>query len=139
MKKEFVAWNKKWETGIKSIDEQHKHFVGIVNRAYSFNENGETKKVLSRILNDLTEFARIHFSTEEGYFEDTSYPEMEEHKEKHMQLLEKVLEFEKRFDKDKDVSELVKEFLVFLRSWLDDHLFKVDHKYVPWLTQHGIK
>jgi hemerythrin-like metal-binding protein len=137
--KEFIIWNKKWETGIKTIDDQHKHFVGIVNRANVLNKEKKNKIVLGQILTELTEYARIHFSTEEGYFEDTEYPQTEEHEERHQILLGKVLKFGQRFEKEEDVSELVKEFLEFLRDWLDNHLVRVDHKYIPWLTEHGIK
>ena len=137
-KKEFILWNEKWATGIKTIDDQHKHFVGIINRAYVLNEDGKEKNKLKPIINDLMEYARIHFSTEEGYFEDTDYPDTEEHKEKHQELLGKVINFSKRFENEGDVSKLVKELLIFLKDWLDDHLIKLDHKYVPWLIEHGI-
>jgi len=139
MSEKLINWQKKWETGIKTIDDQHKHFVLIINRTYALDENGKDKKVLGDILNELTEYVRIHFSTEEGYFDDTEYPESDEHKQKHQELLEKVLKFNQRFEKEEDVSGLVKDFLIFLRSWLDDHLIKCDHKYIPWLTEHGVK
>ncbi len=139
MKKEFILWQKKWETGIKTIDDQHKHFVGIINKAYTLDEIGKNKKVLGEILSELTEYARIHFSTEEKYFEDTGYPQSGEHEAKHQELLGKVLKFNNRFDSEEDVSELVKDFLIFLKEWLDNHLVKVDHKYIPWLIEHGIK
>lgn len=139
MKKEFILWNDKWATGIKTIDDQHKHFIGIVNKAYTINEKGKDKKILGDILGELTEYARIHFSTEENYFDDTEYPDSDMHKEKHQKLVAKVLGFSKRFETEKDFSVLVKDFLEFLRGWLDEHLVRVDHKYVPWLTEHGIK
>jgi hemerythrin len=129
MKNEFILWQKKWETGIKTIDDQHKHFVGIINQAYTLNENGKDKDSLGKIINELIGYARIHFSTEERYFADTDYPRTEEHKGKHMVLLEKILNFDNRFEKKEDVfgNALVSEFLVFLKGWLDNHLVKVDH------------
>jgi len=139
MKKNFIVWQKKWETGIKSIDDQHEHFVGLINKTYALNEGGKDKKALGEILTDLTEYARIHFSTEEGYFEDTEYPQTAEHEEKHQELLGKVLKFDQRFEAEEDVSKLVKDFLEFLRDWLDNHLAKVDAKYIPWLTEHGVR
>ena len=139
IKKEFIIWNPKWATGIKKIDEQHHHFVGIVNKTAELVESKQDGVKLEAILSDLTEYARVHFSTEEEYFDETEYPETEEHKDKHSQLLEKVLKFDKKFEKDKENLELVSEFLDFLKFWLDDHLVKVDHRYVKWLTEHGIK
>lgn len=139
MKSKFITWQKKWETGIKSIDDQHKHFVGIVNKTYTLTEKDKDKKVLGEILGELMEYARIHFSTEENYFEDTEYPDTAMHKEKHEELLGKVITFSKRFESNEDVKNLVEDFLVFLRSWLEDHLVKVDHKYVSWLIEHGVQ
>lgn len=139
MKNNFIVWTKEWETGIKKIDEQHKHFVELINETYNLNSNEAGKRKLRDILNDLTEYARVHFSTEEEYFDETDYPESDKHKEKHQELLSKVLTFNKRFEAKEDISRLVEDFLDFLKEWLDEHLIKVDHKYIPWLTEHGIK
>lgn len=139
MKKNFIIWQEKWATGIKTIDDQHKHFIGIVNRANVLNEEKKNKVVLGQILIELKEYAQVHFSTEEGYFEDTEYPQTEEHEKKHQILVGKVLKFSQRFEAEEDVSKLVEEFLEFLRDWLDTHLVKVDAKYIPWLTEHGVK
>ncbi|MFA6888122.1 MAG: bacteriohemerythrin [Candidatus Woesearchaeota archaeon] len=137
--KEFIIWNKKWETGIRKIDEQHKHFVAILNKAYSLNEQGKDYKQIDTVLSDLTEYARIHFSTEEEYFNKTDYPDAQNHIEKHSVLLGTVLDFNTRFDAKENNSDLLMEFLIFLKSWLDQHLVTVDHKYIPWLKEHGIK
>lgn len=135
----FIVWQKKWETGIKKIDEQHMHFVGIINKVYALNEEGKEKESLKIILNDLTEYARIHFSTEEEYFEETNYPDAEMHMEKHEKLLKKVIEFDNKFENKSANSEIIQGLMVFLRDWLDNHLVEVDHEYVPWLTEHDIR
>lgn len=139
MKKNFIIWQKEWATGIKKIDDQHKHFVGILNKTYSLNQGNRKKERLIEIIAELVEYARIHFSTEEQYFEDTEYPEKIDHEEKHADLLQKALKFNsKLLDNDYD-PKLVSEFLIFLKEWLDTHLIEVDHRYVKWLTEHGIK
>ncbi len=136
--KKFIVWNEKWNTGIKKIDEQHHHFVGLINRTHLLNLHGKTGEKIEVLLNDLTEYARIHFSTEEQYFVDTDYPGAEEHIKKHGQLLKKVIDFNGKFEKENESSKIAEELLHFLRDWLDNHLIKVDHKYIPWLTEHGI-
>ncbi len=139
MTEKLILWQKKWETGVKDIDIQHKHFIGLINRAYAFNEGEKSKQVLADILTELVEYARIHFSTEEGYFENTDYPDTDEHILKHQELLGKVLNFTKRFEAKEDFSKLVLDFLKFLRDWLENHLVKVDHKYISWFKSHGVK
>ena len=139
MKKDFIVWEKTWETGIKTIDDQHKHFVGIINKTYALNQDKKSKKKLGLIMADLMEYAKIHFLTEENYFEDTDYPEAEEHKKKHQELLAKATGFVNKFEKKEDVSKILDDFLNFLKDWLYNHLIEVDHKYIKWLTEHGIK
>ena len=136
---QFIIWKNNWETGISKIDDQHKHFIGIINKTYILNEGGKEKEALNLILKDLVEYARIHFSTEEGYFEKTDYPEKEEHEEKHQELLGEVIDFSKRFDSGEDVSKVIEELLNFLKKWLVEHMVSFDHKYVPWLKEHGIR
>ncbi len=139
MTKNLIIWNKKWETGIKKIDEQHKKLVELINKTEALNESGRDGEKLKRLLNDAVEFARVHFSTEEEYFEETGYPDTEMHKEKHAELLIKVLEFNDAFEEGENSPKIIGKFLNFLKAWLDNHLIKVDHKYVPWLTEHGIR
>ena len=98
MKDNFIIWKEKCGTGIRKIDEQHQHFVGLINRVYAFNENKREKIDLEEVFNDLTEYARVHFSTEEEYFDETGYPESDEHKEKHLELLSEVINFNKKFE-----------------------------------------
>jgi len=139
IKKEFIIWNPKWATGISKIDEQHKHLVEVINKAHTINELKKDGKELKTLLNEVTELARIHFSTEEEYFDETEYPETEMHKEKHAELLQRVIVISNKFDKDGNPRQITEELLHFLRDWLDNHLVKVDHKYIPWLTEHGVK
>lgn len=137
--KEFIIWKKKWDTGINKIDEQHHNFVEIINQTYSLIKNKHDGKKLNRLLSDITEYARVHFSTEEEYFDETKYPDANEHKQKHFDLLAKVISFNKRFEAKEEHLKLVADFLDFLKEWLDSHLIKVDSEYVPWLKEHGIK
>jgi hemerythrin len=139
MVNQFITWKKEWETGISKIDSQHKHFIEIVNKTYLLNEEKKQKETLNLILKDLIEYVRVHFSTEEEYFKKTNYPYKEEHEEKHQELLGNVLDFSKRFDRGEDFPMVVKELLNFLKKWLDEHLIRFDHKYVPWLKEHGIR
>ena len=137
--RKFIVWKEKWNTGITSIDDQHFHFVEILNKAYELNENDFNKIKINEILNDLIEYARIHFSTEEDYFEKTGYPSKNEHLEKHKELLTQVLEFSSKFENVKDVTKNVKDLLNFLKDWLENHLIQMDHEYIPWLKEHGVK
>lgn len=131
----FIEWNKDLELGFEKIDEQHKQLIDIINRAYETSLEKDKKK-RNEILNELTEFVRVHFSTEEKYFEECHYAGAEEHIEEHMGLIEKVLKFKNEFE-EKDCD--CEAFLTFLKEWLEEHLMVMDKKYVKSLKECGIK
>ena len=139
MKKKFIVWKEKWNTGIGIIDKQHKHFVKTLNKTYALNKDGKEKINFYYILNDLTEYARVHFSTEEGYLERANYPGLESHIKSHMEILNKFLAFYTKFEEKDYSSEFGEELLNFLKDWLDNHLIKIDHEYVSWLNEPGMK
>ena len=58
----FIKWNKSLSVKVKEIDDQHKKLVELINQAYEFKDS----KKLGDILNELIEFTRVHFSTEEN-------------------------------------------------------------------------
>lgn len=97
-KKEFITWSKKLSVGMPEIDQQHQKFIGLINRTHNLVKEKAKEKELRQILNELTEYARVHFSTEEKYFKEFHYKYEEEHEEEHEKLLIKVLDFNNQFE-----------------------------------------
>lgn len=136
MKKEFIKWTKKLSVGVEDLDEQHKKFIGIIDRVYLLSSVGDTVKLKEEI-NNIIEFARIHFSTEEEYFKKWKYLYADEHIEEHRKLTLKALSFAQRIEDEG--AELVPEFLKFLKEWLENHLEKHDFKYRDYIKENKLK
>lgn len=135
MKKNFIKWEKSLSVGIKEIDEQHKHFIGIVNSVY-ININKKGKEIIPiKELDDLIEYARIHFSTEENYFKKVGYPYSKEHMIEHEKLTLKVLRFSERAARGENVSLVLLEFL---KDWLENHLKIHDKKYAKYFKENKL-
>jgi hemerythrin len=130
----YIDWTPEMSMGMEDIDEQHKHFVGIINKTKEASDAGAARGAQKEVLGDLVEYARYHFETEEGYFETFSYPHTAEHKIEHAKLLANVLAFSDRFDKGEDVAQ---ELLAFLKDWLADHLMRHDKKYSKYFKSKG--
>ena len=131
--KHLIEWDESLSMGIADIDAQHKHFIGIINQTYRAHLE-KNKELMNETLNDLIEYARIHFSTEENYFEKWDYPYSEEHIKEHEKLLLKTLEFRDKFDSGKcDCNK----FLEFLKDWLENHLKTHDKKYSKYFMEKG--
>ena len=131
----FMQWTQNLSVGVKEIDEQHKKLIEIVNKAHEIDLN-EDKEKGNEIFKELIEYVRVHFSTEEKYFEQCNYPGAEEHIAEHALLTEKVLKFKDEYDKGECDCE---KFLNILKEWLENHLVKIDQLYVDNFKACGLK
>ena len=132
---EYIQWQDKYSVNVKSIDEQHMHFVGILNKLYEAIQSNSVQE-LPGIIDEIVAYADTHFETEEGYFDDFKYEGAAEHKEEHNKLKLKVGEFLER--KDEDPIKLSYELLDFLEDWLVKHLADLDQKYSRCFNEHGL-
>jgi hypothetical protein len=62
----FIAWEQKYNTGIKEIDTQHKRLVDIINELYDARHSQSSQAVLNVILSRLIDYAEYHFDFEEA-------------------------------------------------------------------------
>lgn len=130
-KEEFIEWTKKMSVHIKEIDEQHKHLLDLMNRAENYLKHGKNGN-LKEILNELIEYIRIHFSTEERYFKEWAYPYAEEHNGVHAKMILSTLEYKDRFDNGEDIAF---DLLMFLKGWWENHIKVQDHKYSEYFIE----
>lgn len=131
----FIEWKGEWNLGFKEIDAQHKKLVELINEANEVFRKGNVEEE-GKVFNELIELARVHFSTEEKYFEEFDYEDKEEHMKIHADLIETLLNERNKFgtgDFDK------KEFLNFCAEWFDDHCNNYDKGYVECFKEHGLK
>jgi hemerythrin len=120
-----LEWKKEMSVGVEEIDDQHKHLFKIFNKI----QDKETEEAL----NDFIEYTRVHFTTEEEYFEKTKYPGAEEHANIHAEITKKLLSFSNSF-KEQD-EEKINEFLEEFSKELLDHLFEEDSKYAKYFEE----
>ena len=83
--------------GHKEIDQQHKTIVEYYNNYVEFiNKHGFTsensRNEMHKLLNELMEYTKYHFSLEEKFMYKFGYFDVEEHKVGHLNLLEKLTE-----------------------------------------------
>jgi len=131
----LLEWTPKLSVGIKKIDDQHKYFIKLLNKADD-TVKAKKKNELIKELPELLNYARTHFSTEEEIFDKYSYPYSNEHKLEHLKLLEKAVKFYDKATVEKEVGE---ELMLFLKDWLENHLKKHDFKYAKYFKDNKIK
>ena len=112
---EVFPWNTNFNTGIESIDEQHRQLVRLINLLASHVIHQSDSYTLNSIFTELSEYAVYHFRTEEAiwlqYFPND---ELEiEHKQAHSQFIQAVLEL-KSGESNKPQEQIFADILTFL-------------------------
>ncbi len=133
----MITWNDKYSVGISKIDDEHKQFINIINKAIATKEHNGNPEELREVLYGLIMYSIIHFATEETFMIEFNYPEYQYHKEKHIDFSKKTISYCDRVD-DGD-SQITNEILEYLKQWLVNHIQVTDRKYIDCLKRNGLK
>lgn len=131
----FVAWTDALSVGVDAIDAQHRVLVGLVNEMHEAIQRHAGDQVVGGVLNRLGEYTRIHFATEESLMRMQGYPDLEAHKQEHVELLERLNDLRERFDSGN--AELSVELMDLLRFWLTRHMMESDQRYARFFVESG--
>jgi hemerythrin-like metal-binding protein len=132
----LITWENKFSVGVKELDNQHKKLIELINELYDSMRAGHGKDVLKQILNDLLEYTKYHFDTEEKYFIKYNYYGKTEHMKEHAELKEKVMDLKQKVDGGKAV--ISNEILQFLKNWLSTHIMESDKRYSSFFNDKGL-
>ncbi|NLI91911.1 MAG: hemerythrin family protein [Peptococcaceae bacterium] len=124
----MLIWKDDYAIGVELIDEQHKHLFQIGNSIYALLEDkvlvDKYDKIVT-ILQDLKQYTKYHFQTEEEYMLQNRYPKFFSHKVEHDDFINKIEEVELK-DIDVDQENYIREILVFVFNWILEHILKND-------------
>lgn len=123
-------WEKKLETGIESVDVQHKQLFKIgrdMEQLLRIQCIGVTDKQLLDIVCELRDFTGYHFYAEESIMAEMKYPDMQQH----IQFHKRCSEFITRIDMPKLKANPTKELEVIrdeVATWIMMHVLGDDMK-----------
>ena len=128
----MIEWEEQYELGIKSIDDQHKELVNIINRLASLlveaKQDVDIYDEVVNVVEALNKYTIYHFKYEENLFDKFSYENSDKHKEEHSKLVNEIIELDlSSFDENqvKHTNDLLK----FLITWLFKHISGSDFLY----------
>jgi len=132
----LIEWNDALSVNVQEIDRHHKKLMDLINGVYQAMMMNKAKDAIEKILNELLEYTEYHFGYEEKLFQQYGYPETTAHIAKHRSLVSKVKDFVDEFKSGK--ANVDHELLIFLRSWLTNHIMGTDQEYTAFLNSKGI-
>lgn len=119
-----LEWKQIYSVDSEELDEDHKQIFVYINKIEEniYNRNSE---FFNKILQDLKNYATVHFSKEENYMKSMGFPDVVEHILEHKLFTKKILELE---DKSKDFV-LLNNTIDFIKDWIIAHILGSDKEY----------
>lgn len=137
----LLEWGPQLETGIESIDAQHKILVDMCNQANHRLRDRIDKDFVEQVVHDLMSYALYHFEQEEELMLDNAYlqhaPDMaSRHLAEHRGFSETVAAVQHDLALGKLISR--EALMGFLNGWLVNHIMNTDMALARYLhRQHA--
>ena len=133
-----IEWDESYSVKIGDIDDQHKELINLFNEVHDCIDSNRAIERLGSVLEDLIDYTRVHFVTEEKLLRENGYPNYEQHKKMHDDLTIRVLDLQDRYSKDHSVAVLI-DSMKFMTDWLTQHIIRTDKQYSTYLSNRGVK
>ncbi|MDE7184346.1 MAG: hemerythrin family protein [Lachnospiraceae bacterium] len=117
-------------TGIDTIDDEHRNLFALLSKAYILactEYHSDYYQELKNILEELDEYAEIHFTHEEEYMTQIRDPELIRQRAQHAYFRDKIREYEfVNIDDESEQQRVLTELVRFLAKWLYRHILSSD-------------
>lgn len=121
----FIEWSAALDVLVNDMNDEHKYWIGLLNRLYEVNKEGKSKDEILTAFDKMANFIEKHFSHEEKYLKSIEYPMFDIHKAEHTKFLETIQHERKKFN-GVSFSEI---FFKEMADWLPRHIQIVDKRY----------
>lgn len=141
----LFAWDSTYCVGIPHIDEQHERLVSYINKLHEAMLRDEEDNVTGKILNELTDYIKNHFSIEDdmmvktGFsnYDTTTRHQYERHKMEHAEFTRKITDLNrKHYEKREYISV---DLLTYLVEWLLNHIANIDKQYALFINDKRLE
>ncbi len=118
------------------MDDQHGILMDAINELRQALVRGSGRERMSELLDQLIEFTRMHFSSEEQLMAQTGFAGLEEHRGEHHKMLAGILQAAHRLQYGEALP--LRPLLCELHRGFLNHIESTDQRYGPWLREHGV-
>ncbi|WP_372999967.1 bacteriohemerythrin [Sulfurimonas sp.] len=133
----MVEWNEGLSLGVKSLDDDHKNLLNIINKLALAINNDEAQKFIDSIFEDLQNYAIDHFRREEELLKKCNCKKLDQHIKQHREFSSKIPELKANLSHSKDSSS-AQEVSFFLTDWLFNHIIEEDIPAISMFEECGL-
>ena len=126
---DIFQWSDKYDTGIALVDEQHRTLVTLLNQLIGHLVHQATAPTLTRVFEELKDYARFHFRTEEEVWARSFAGDdwQREHEATHARFVADLAALEASHA-EQGLGEVVASVASFLTHWLANHILDNDKR-----------
>ncbi len=132
----YLVWKDEYSVGIEEMDNDHKKLLSLINQLQTAVHYYTGKEFEEKALDELVDYTKTHFKKEEKLMAENDYADLDAHKLKHKEFIDKVDHFLEQYKSDADVTMI--DTLAFLKNWLIKHINGTDKEYGKILNEKGI-
>ena len=130
----IVQWSDEWGLGLAEPDVGRRELVGLYNEIDLALKRGDSRRTLIAGLTRLLDRAEVFFADEEKLMEAAGYPLWPEHRDEHIDFLQRMRNFESALIEERLAIDL--PVMQFLRHWLTGHLNESDGAFGRFLARN---
>ncbi len=117
-------WSDDFSVHHQIIDEQHQKLFALAHRAYNIaNNNKSLASDVKNILIEFFDYMKTHFKDEEEYMKAIGFPQLEEHKKIHRQIVNDMAGMVKNVHSVDVLKEMI---ATIAKDWLLTHILQED-------------
>ena len=132
----LLTWNHAHGVGVQAMDDQHGILMDSISALSMAMMRGAGRERISELLDELIEFTRMHFRSEEQLMEQKGFAGLHEHRTEHHRILAEILQSAHRMRYGDAVQ--ARPLLCGLQQAFAGHMEVMDRQYGSWLQQRGI-
>jgi len=129
----FFEWDDSYTVHVRRFDDHHKALIRLLNEAHHNYQSKAGPEATRVVIDRLVDYAQYHFSAEEKWMKSVNYGELPDHIAEHDGFWRKIFDFQADLHNGRKL--LSHEVLLFLRSWLTEHILTADADYGRFATQ----
>lgn len=132
----YLKLTKNEKVNFKLIDNQHKEFITLVNKLFNASAQESFDEIII-IMDEMINFLKLHFSTEEELMIKSKYEGYYSHKLEHDRYLRKLKKIQNDNLKENIIPDL--NFFEGIKNWFANHLEMNDKKMGNYFVKIGLK
>jgi len=132
-----LIWNHTCTVGVRAMDDQHSILMDTINELRLALNRGYGRERIAEKFDEMIEFMRMHFASEERLLEQIQFEGLAEHRVAHHKLLADMIHTAHQVQYGEGM--MANRFFGAVRDSFLAHIEEFDKPYGPSLNRSGVQ